>query len=227
MPPTAIEDLIPHAPRWTRRSLFLALTATAAVYLGLPLLERSPQPGKALRPVHSVDTFAPAPLPRRIDPARDVVARDPAAPRPHPIPRLADTARPRPVLQTVLDGIPLWEGIGADFGVRAEDLARQVHDLIFDARELDNPPRPLARLQPLYPPQARMQNLEGYVTVEFVVDEDGAVRDIEVLSSHPGDLFVRPVQQALRRWRFRPAVKDGSPVSARIRQTITFSLESP
>jgi protein TonB len=111
-----------------------------------------------------------------------------------------------------------------DFSVAAPDLT-DPEAYIFEIGELDQPPRPLLRLSPSYPPRARMRGLEGTVVVEFVVGRDGAVRDAEVVSAEPPGVFEHAARHAVSRWRFEPGMKSGVAVPARVRQRLAFSLE--
>jgi protein TonB len=63
------------------------------------------------------------------------------------------------------------------------------------------------------------------VELVFRVDEDGRVSDVEVVESEPEGLFVRTAVRAVKRWRFRPATRNGVPVPHRVRQRISFQVE--
>lgn len=215
------------APRWTARSVGLSVVITLGLYLLLPYLEtlsRAPERDTTVRSVDTVALSPPSPPP----PPR-VFEESPREPDPLPQPRM-DT--PRRALDPVPPSMNLEIALGdihgdfqVPFGVRQTDLSQQVRDMIFDIGELDQPPRPLARLDPVYPPRARMRRLEGEVVVEFVVDPDGTVRAIDVVASRPGDIFTESAVRAIRRWRFSPGTKDGDAVPARVRQKVTFSLQ--
>jgi TonB family protein len=71
--------------------------------------------------------------------------------------------------------------------------------------------------QPPYPPQALRQKLSGEVTVSFVVNTDGSVSQVHVVSAKPRGVFDRGVVTTVGRWRFQPV---DSPQSAS--RTITF-----
>jgi protein TonB len=214
------------APRWTLRAVVLSTTITLGIYLLLPYLETlSPTPGRdtTVRSVQTTQLAPPAPPP----PER-IFEPEPAWPD-TPQPKLE---MPRQQLNPVAASMNLEMALGdlsgdfsVNFGVRQTDLAQQVRDMIFDIGDLDEPPRPLARLDPVYPPRARMRRIEGEVTVEFVVDPDGTVRNIEVIASRPGDTFTDAAVRAIRRWRFAPGTKDGRTVPTRVRQKVSFSLQ--
>jgi protein TonB len=42
------------------------------------------------------------------------------------------------------------------------------------------------------------------VVVSFTVNPDGSVDNINIISAKPRGVFERPVQAALRRWRYQP-----------------------
>ena len=93
------------------------------------------------------------------------------------------------------------------------------------------PPRPgtsavpLHQPDPVYPSYAQRNGLEGFVDLVMRVDEEGRVTDVEVLASEPGSVFVRAARSGVKRWRFRPATRDGRPVPSKVRQRITFRMD--
>jgi len=85
---------------------------------------------------------------------------------------------------------------------------------------------PLVRIQPQYPRSAAMNFIEGYVTIEFTIDESGAVRDPRVIESSPPRIFDRAALRAILRWKFKPRVEDGVATTRTAEQTIEFYLDS-
>jgi protein TonB len=80
--------------------------------------------------------------------------------------------------------------------------------------------------QPEYPEDARRAGTEGWVRLEFTVNERGQVRDIVVVGAEPRGVFEDAAQGALSRWRFRPPVAaDGQPVPLRTSVQLRFELE--
>ncbi|MDT8448617.1 MAG: energy transducer TonB [Wenzhouxiangellaceae bacterium] len=84
---------------------------------------------------------------------------------------------------------------------------------------------PLVRIQPQYPRDAAMDQIEGYVTIEFTITETGSVKDPRVIDSKPPRVFDREAIRAILRWKFKPRVIDGVAVERRATQTIDFSLD--
>ena len=68
-----------------------------------------------------------------------------------------------------------------------------------------------------FPLEARRAKiLEGNVLLEITVSEKGRPSDIEVLSD-PGNGFAREAVDAVKHWKFKPAIaKDGRKISTRI-----------
>ena len=89
----------------------------------------------------------------------------------------------------------------------------------------DASPTPLVRINPGYPVEAVERKLEGHVTMEFTVTENGEVADIVVVKSAPGTTFDEAAVEALARWRFVPEVVEGVAVPRRATQTIEFRLD--
>ena len=80
--------------------------------------------------------------------------------------------------------------------------------------------------QPDYPDDARRKGTEGWVRLEFTVNERGQVRDIVVVAAEPSGVFEDAASAALARWRFRPPVAaDGRPVPLRTSVQLRFQLE--
>lgn len=113
-------------------------------------------------------------------------------------------------------GIGNGEGVGLnqnDFG-----------NTVFDEGDVDELPRALSRLEVKYPRRAKDAEIEGTVVLVLLIDRSGKVENVYVESS-PSTLFIRPVKQTVKRWKFVPARYQGVPVKVRMRQDITFELD--
>ncbi len=82
-------------------------------------------------------------------------------------------------------------------------------------------PSLIERHDPIYSPDARAARVSGIVIVETLIDKDGVVREAFVLKGLPFGLDQAAVD-AIRRWRFLPATKDGQPVDAVFNVTVNF-----
>lgn len=79
-------------------------------------------------------------------------------------------------------------------------------------------------VEPEYPELARKAEIEGTVFLEIIVDTIGRVVDIKVIKSLH-ELCDQSAVNAVRKWIFSPAKQRDRPVSVRIRQPVTFTLE--
>jgi protein TonB len=83
----------------------------------------------------------------------------------------------------------------------------------------------LATPEPGYPAQALRDHLEGWVEVEFTVDERGATGDILVAAAEPAGVFDAAATAAVAGWRYLPRVVNGRAVPQRTSVTLRFSVE--
>ena len=113
-------------------------------------------------------------------------------------------------------GIPINSGDGPYLGAltQGDGLAGFDTDVI-----------PVVRVQPAYPRRAKQAGIEGFVTMEVLIRADGTVTRAKVMESDPPRLFDEAALRAIERWKFRPKIVDGTPVSQRAKQTIEFTLQ--
>ena len=86
-----------------------------------------------------------------------------------------------------------------------------------------NPPRPTYSPEPDYSNEARKRKIEGVVTLAVVITSAGQTTQIRVLTSRGYGLDEKAIE-AVRKWKFKPATKDGKPVSVEIALEIDFRL---
>lgn len=73
--------------------------------------------------------------------------------------------------------------------------------------------QPLVKVAPKYPMSALRQKKEGYVTLEFDVDDFGFVRNPKVVDiSGPGS-FAKVAVEAAKKFRYAPGFENGKPVT--------------
>ncbi len=110
--------------------------------------------------------------------------------------------------------------IGASTAPGAEGL-----EGVFEGGDLDAPLMVLTRMPPLYPLRAKSRGIEGWVKVRFLVNEQGGVSDVSIVSAEPRDIFEQSVVRCVSGWRFRPGTIEGVPVKAWAETTIRFELQ--
>lgn len=85
---------------------------------------------------------------------------------------------------------------------------------------------PLVKTTPTYPQRALARGIEGYVVVQFDVNEQGLVVNAAVLYAEPAGVFDSAALKALERWRYQPKVDDGRPVMMYgLQQKLSFTLQ--
>lgn len=96
---------------------------------------------------------------------------------------------------------------------------------IFDLASLDQRPEARVRISPIYPFELKRAGVAGTVTVGFIVDSNGDVRDPYIISSS-SQAFEQATIDAVLKWKFKPGKKGGATVNTRVSQTIPFSLNA-
>ena len=84
---------------------------------------------------------------------------------------------------------------------------------------------PVVVIRPMYPRDAAIAGIEGWVKIEFTITETGTVKDPKVLESEPARIFNREAIRAILRWKFKPRVVNGTAVERLATQVIEFNLD--
>lgn len=86
-------------------------------------------------------------------------------------------------------------------------------------------PRFTGAMQPPYPPSMQRLGAEGFVSVRVLIGVDGRVKDASIAESSGQVAFEQAaLQQALRKWRFMPATRDGVQVESWRTLTVRFRM---
>jgi len=160
--------------------------------------------------------------------------KTPKKPKPTPKkPPPANKAKniaPPPALTSLGLGIS-----GVDFNMSAfdpnaqivetdEDLLGDTSDAVMTSDAVDQKPRVIATVPLQYPARAKAKEIEGYVLLSILVNEDGQVDQVRVLESDPQGTFDDVAIRNIKKWKFEPAKYNGKPVSIWINQPIKFEL---
>jgi TonB family protein len=101
----------------------------------------------------------------------------------------------------------------------------------FQSQEDDDTPLQIGSLieyatkktTPIYPPQAKIFRASGIVRVEILIDESGKVLSVEKVS---GPAVLQPSAiEAVKKWEFKPFMKNGKPVKAKGFVNFNFNLQ--
>jgi TonB family protein len=118
---------------------------------------------------------------------------------------------------------------GASNDPAARSLRLQLVDPRDEPEEAASPdvmPMAIDRPAPIYPLAPRLAGVSGSAAVDYTVGRDGQVRDVSVASSDRED-FAWAAAQAVQRWRYVPAQRDGSPMAVRLQVKVIFSAQTP
>lgn len=86
-------------------------------------------------------------------------------------------------------------------------------------------PRKLYHVNPVYPVSMREAGREGTVPIEAIIDREGSVISLRVLSAQVHPDFAAAASDAVRQWRFAPTLLNGEPVDVSMTVSVRFSLE--
>lgn len=155
-------------------------------------------------PTSAGPAYAPLPAPMSGDEGSGVGTPQAAAPAADSEqPRLVETAPPPPPADAAVPARPQAPIPNATASSDPSPIAGQ------------NP-------SPRYPPQALRRGESGTVTVRVQIGADGVPSDVAVATSSGSRTLDRAAQDAVRRWRFRPALANGQPVPGTVMVPITF-----
>ncbi|HPA77682.1 MAG TPA: energy transducer TonB [Kiritimatiellia bacterium] len=204
-------------------TVLLPLLLTTAVFLALPLMERITERAAdyVIRPLDVIEQMPAIPEPQ---PVRTAVQSRPVRMEQRPeLLRPSDVQMPSMPLSEMADMVRL-DALPVDPAMAVFDIALAAGGPV-DLSALDVIPIPVSRMDPVYPASARARGIEGFVTLEFVIGEDGRVSSARVTDSVPGGIFDDASVRAVGSWRFRPGEMDGRPVAVKVRQTLNFKLK--
>jgi len=85
------------------------------------------------------------------------------------------------------------------------------------------PAQLIESVPPQYPQMARNQHLGGNVIIDALVDAEGNVSSMKVLSGPP--LLHQAALNALKQWKYEPAELNGKPTSMHLTVTIQFRAQ--
>jgi protein TonB len=78
---------------------------------------------------------------------------------------------------------------------------------------------------PTFPLTARKSGVSGWVDVQFLVRADGSVSNAVIIGAEPAGMFEQAALEAIRKWRYKPVLRDGHAVEQRARLRMKFALD--
>jgi len=81
---------------------------------------------------------------------------------------------------------------------------------------------PMRQVMPAYPPLALARNIQGRVVLQVVIEKDGSIHNIHLVS---GPLILASVAaDAVKHWRYKPHYRNGEPVEVERQISIDFTI---
>jgi TonB family protein len=93
----------------------------------------------------------------------------------------------------------------------------QVHLVKGESRDLR-----IKTVPPDYPPIARQARVQGIVFLHAVIDKNGDIKDLTLISGHP--MLAPAAMKAVKEWKYKRYVLDGQPVEVETQIEVAFSL---
>jgi len=78
------------------------------------------------------------------------------------------------------------------------------------------------QVQPQYPSLARQAGIQGIVVLQAVIDGEGRIANLRVVSGPP--LLRAAALDAVGQWRYRPYYLNGQPIEVETQVTVNFTL---
>lgn len=78
------------------------------------------------------------------------------------------------------------------------------------------------KVQPAYPAEAKAQHIQGTVVLKAIIDKEGNVASLEVVSGHP--MLVPPAIEGVKQWKYKPYLLNGDPVEVETQVTVNYTL---
>jgi protein TonB len=213
---TALAVRIPHvdALNWPRVGAWSGSISIHLLIAAFVLI-----PGAAIQIVrHHADVV----------PVVDVIVQRPAAPV--PVLPMPAPMKPHRHAAPITPPVVAVTAAPANVPVAKPDIAPPGSAPVSDkAIGQDTAPSAIAygsRTQVAYPREALRNRVQGTVMLRVLVGADGSVLGVEIEKSSGSSSLDRAAREAVARWRFHPATRNGVAHSAWASVPVTFDLKS-
>lgn len=206
-------------PRGRYTGIFAILggvVATIAVFVAIPLSQKL------------ADQFSPSmvEVPEAvIEPPEDFVVETEEPPEePEEAPPEEPLDEPMN-LDLGMDLGDLSVGTGGAFVVEIPKFAMRGGDDPFGSGDLDSPPQPVSKSQPTFPQSLLRKGVGGRVVCAVVVGPDGRVNSATIKQSSGNGGLDDAALKAVRKWKFKPAVRGGKTIQATALVPFNFEVK--
>lgn len=212
-------------------AVVLALVMNALIFIGIPFLSAATaeKPGDLYEGFVSFNVEKTKPKEEERKPEKQKEEE-----KPEKLPEMKvkyTTNQPsKPRLDNVLPNMnfdinaSLSEGMAVSMPRSGYALPPQQIKTEFDISEVDTPPQVIFRTNPVYPYAAKRRQIHGKVELKFLVDEEGGVSRMSIISSNPQGVFDESVLNAIKRWKFKPGIFEGRAVKTWVIAPFEFRM---
>ena len=219
-PPVAETNASPGQPSVPAPTLSAAISTAAPISAA----DTAPAAPKAQRQTNVTEAKQPDRTPARGPSIPNLKMRSPKAPKPA-LAKLADGSSlgaPDLTSAVALGGVPA--GALLPSVARAENQPApppSAAPRVSTAKSVSDPTL-ISSTRPVYPDMAKQTNVQGIVLLALTVDAKGSVVDAKVVS---GPILLRQAAlEAVKKWKYSPALLDGKPTSSQITVDLNFRL---
>jgi TonB family protein len=78
------------------------------------------------------------------------------------------------------------------------------------------------KVQPIYPPDAKANRIQGLVRFSVVIGKDGRVQNLTLVSGDP--VLAQAAKDAVQQWVYKPTLLNGDPVEVMTQVDVNFTL---
>jgi TonB family protein len=78
------------------------------------------------------------------------------------------------------------------------------------------------KVPPAYPENARIARIQGSVVLKALIDKDGNIEDLTLISGHP--MLAPAAIEAVKQWKYKPYLLNGQPVKVETQIVVNFQL---
>jgi len=80
----------------------------------------------------------------------------------------------------------------------------------------------VTKVPPQYPQEAKDQHIQGSVVMKVIIDKEGNVANVELISGHP--LLAPPAIDAVKQWKYKPFLLNQVPLEVNTQVQVNFTL---
>lgn len=232
--------------RWAMVLSFVLQCLVIGVLILVPLIYTNVLPAAAMRQYFAAPPPPPGPPPpsvvkvvhteikKTFNPPDDKLYQPPSIPKDLPPPDEPPTLPPVAECRgCVPGGDPQGVPFGVPYGLPPVTPPVSLPPPKVEAPKPATPPRIrvggnvqkanlVSAPKPVYPALARQARIQGTVKLNAVINKDGAIEQLTVVSGHP--LLIPAALEAVSKWRYKPTLLNGEPVEVLTQIDVNFTL---